>query len=147
MSQPKAVIRPTGLVQIPIRAPMNYGFNSDLYPPISEDQSSLPQSQKEYLTEPNQNPQQCFTDGNYPPQQPLHQPINIELKTEVLEPRQVLQSQVVIIQSSRQPQYPVQPQPPVNYKNQVPRVSQPQVAIPRQQPPPMIVQPGMYSNF
>lgn len=165
MQQPKAVIRPTGLVEIPIQSHMgshtNYGFNASLYPPPNYDQqemaqleiskqSSLSQSQAIHTSEVRQGPEQCYMDRN------LHQnqtkSSNITPATDISQQRQVLQSQVVIVQSGKQIQagYPVQGQPAKNFPLQVTNLANPQANVSSQRPP-MIVQPGrlttIFRNF
>lgn len=151
MQQPKAVIRPTNVVEIPLQT---HTFSSSLYPLPSYDQSelqqqlelskSLSQSQPIYLNESSDdNAKKTFSDKELHEQpQEMSNPTKIETTDE----RQVLQSQVVIVQSGRQLQagYPVQNQPvstmpsvPPSY----PSRTQPTVVAPQQ--PPMIVQPGL----
>lgn len=162
MLQPKAVIRPTALVEIPLQTQRNYGFNTAIYPPVSHDhknissQSSLAWSQESY---PRQRPEQSFVDGSFEAQQQQQQhvqyhPSNFTPEKDVPE-RQVLTSQVVIVQSGRQNQsnYPVQPMSTNNYPRQVPNVANKKTNYPVTQgnipgpPPPMIVQPGIKKNF
>uniref|UniRef100_A0A336LF11 CSON009818 protein n=1 Tax=Culicoides sonorensis TaxID=179676 RepID=A0A336LF11_CULSO len=138
MQQPKTVIRPTNLVQISLQTHTNYGFDPSLYSVESNyNENQMTSSNK------NENPIQLDNSKiEYQSPPPSYLQANPQSSFESSGQRQVLQSQVVIVQSGRQIQtgYPIQSQ-----NSDQPSMESKITTIQSQstiQRPPVIVQPG-----